>query len=221
MTRSMCIAFALLSVSGMPVFADDAGYLGIVVGQLPPGAVSFKGALIQEIFEESPADRDGLRTGDLIVAVNDQEIMDAQGLLDVTKFLKSGDKARVKVQRAGEKDKKEFTVALTQRPAKPLAELPLKKRPTLGIAFAIQSDGQLSVAQFLPNSAAERAGFQAGDIIASIGGLETKGYAAVLSSLAAQKDGDNVTFQVLRNGVTQQITLELKHVAPQYKPKPS
>lgn len=219
MLHRIGFALLLLAVSALPVRADDSGYLGIVIGQLPAGVAGPKGAMIQEIFQDSPADRDGLRSGDLIVAVNDQEIMDAQGLLDVTKFLKSGDKARIKVQRAGEKDKKEIAVALAQRPDKPLAELPLRKRPSLGIAFAIQPDGQLSIAQFLPNSAAEQAGFQTGDVITSIGGLETKDYAAVLSSLAAQKDGDNVTFQVTRKGVTHQFTLALNHVAPQYKPK--
>lgn len=219
MSRRGYCALLLVALFGLPAAAEESGYLGIVLGQLPAAGAASKGALVQEIFQDSPADRDGLKCGDLIIAVNDQEVADSQGLIDVTKFLKKGDKARFKVQRSSEKEKQEITVTLTQRPDKPLAELPLKKRVSLGIAFAIQPDGGLSVAQFPPDSEAEQAGMQVGDIITSINGHETKDYAAVLSSLAAKIDGETVKCQVTRNGVTQDLTIKLKYVAPQFQPK--
>lgn len=216
--RGYC-AVLLAALFCIPVAAEESGYLGIVLGQLPAAGAAPKGAMVQEIFQDSPADGDGLKCGDLIVAVNDQEVADSQGLIDVTKFIKNGDKAHFKVQRSSEKEKQEITVTLTQRPDKPLAELPLKKRVSLGIAFAIQPDGGLSVAQFLPESEAERAGMQVGDVITSINGHESKDYAAVLSSLAAKIDGETVKCQVTRNGVTQDLTMKLKYVSPQLQPK--
>ncbi len=85
-----------------------------------------EGAIIQEIVQDSPADRDGLRSGDVVVAVNDSEIKDAQALIDACKALHSGDKVRLKVLRAGEPDKKELMITVGKRPDTPIADLPMK-----------------------------------------------------------------------------------------------
>ena len=217
MMRHVCIAMLLLPMLGLAASADDAGYLGVILGPPQPGET--KGALIQEIFQDSPADRDGLRSGDLIVAVNDQDVADAQGLLNAVKDLKSGDKARYKVQRVGEEGLKEVAVTLGGRPEKPFTEIPLKKRALLGIAFSVQPDGSLMVAKFLPGSTAQEAGMQTGDIVNSIAGHETKAYAAVLSSLAAQKDGAEVKIKITRNGQPQELTARVKEAALKYQPK--
>lgn len=217
MIRRTFFALFLLAVCGVAARADDSGYLGIVLGQLPNNDP--KGALIQELFQDSPADRDGLRCGDLIVTANDQDISDAQGLLDVLKTLKADDKARLKVRRAGEKEIKEIAVTLAKRPDTPLAEIPLKQRPSLGIAFSAQQDGSLAVAQFLPDSIAEAAGMRVDDVLTSIGGHETKDYAAVLSALAAQKDGEEVKIVVTRDGQTQELAAKVKYVTPQFNRK--
>lgn len=217
MTHRAFTALLLLTLFGITARADDSGYLGVILSPLPAGTTP--GAVIQEIFKDSPADRDGLRSGDLVISVNDQEIMDAQGLLDVTKFLKADQKARLKVRRADEKELKEIAVTLTARPDKPLTEIPLKKRPSLGIAFSVQPDGSLMVANFLADSPAEKAGLQTGDIITSIAGHETKSYASILSCLAAQKDGAEAKIQVTRNGQTQELAVTMKDVLPKYKQK--
>lgn len=214
--RSM-YAFALLALFAGTAHADDSGYLGLVLGQLPNGEP--KGAMVHEIFQDSPADRDGLRSGDLIVNANDQDVADAPSLLDVLKNLKPDDKAKFKVRRALERELKEISVTLGQRPDKPLTELPLKERPSLGIAFSLQQDGSLVVAQFLPDSIGESAGLRVGDIIKSIGGHETTDYAAVLSALAAQKEGAEVKITVTRQGQDQDVPVKVKYVMPPLKGK--
>lgn len=217
MIRRIFWALLLLPLSAVAAQADDSGYLGIVLGQLPSN--ESKGAMIQEIFAGSPADRDGLRSGDLIVAMNDREISNSQELLDAASQLKAGDKARCKVRRVGEDNPVDITATLVGRPDKPLPEMPLKERPSLGIAFALRPDGSLMVAAFLPESAAQQAGMQAGDVIASIAGHATKDYAALLSSVSAQKDGDEVRIEIIRNGQTQALMARVKSMTPPYKPK--
>jgi serine protease Do len=204
-------------VTAVTARADDRGYLGVVFAELPENKA--KGAVVQEIFDGSPADRDGLRSGDLIVGVNDREIADVQALLDASRDLKPGDKVRIVVRRAGEKEKKEVAVTLAPRPGNPLAEIRLKKRPSLGIAFSVQPDGILAVARFLPDSLAERAGMKTGDVITSIAGHDTPDYAAILSSLAGQKDDAEVKILVSRDGQTQELNTRVKHVTPPFSPQ--
>ena len=200
----------LLAAFASMARAEEAGYLGVVLGQLPDGVAGPTGAIIQEIIQDSPADRDGLRAGDVIIAMDNNEIKDAQGLIDAAQQAKSGDQVRLKVNRAGEPDKKELTITLGNHPATPLADLPRKKLPSLGIAFSLQADGRLAAAQFPPDSAAERAGMKPGDVITTISGHEAKDYIAIRSLIAAHQSGDEVKIQVTRDGQTQELTVALK-----------
>lgn len=84
------------------------------------------GALLTAVAPDSPADKAGLRAGDIIVAVDDERITLATDLADIIRQYAPGDQVRITYRRDG----KETTVRVTlgQHPDDP-------KRPYLGVTY--------------------------------------------------------------------------------------
>jgi membrane-associated protease RseP (regulator of RpoE activity) len=72
------------------------------------GVEKGKGALITEVHKDSPAEKAGLKAGDVIVAVDDEKVVDADDVSELIEDHKPGDTAGVTVVR----DKKEVTIAV-------------------------------------------------------------------------------------------------------------
>jgi len=91
------------------------GWVGIEVQDITPDiAESFaykgdQGALIAGVLRGGPAERGGVRPGDILLAVNDQAVEDSSSLLNLIANLAPGDKANLRVLR----DQKELRLAVT------------------------------------------------------------------------------------------------------------
>ncbi len=99
------------------------GWIGVGVEELTrwyaelrklPGA---SGALISNIERGSPAERAGVRLGDILLAVNGEAVADTTGALHLIAALRPGQRARLTIAR----DQKEtdLTVAVGRRPRPP------------------------------------------------------------------------------------------------------
>ena len=137
------------------------------------------GALVATVTEKSPAARAGLRTGDLIVAVDGQTV-DDQNAFDyrfATKAL--GGQAQIGIVRGG-KDMK-VAVALETAPETPRDEITIRTRsPFMGmkvsnISPALADELRLDasaegvvVLDIAAGSLAQNLGFQRGDVIAQV-----------------------------------------------------
>ena len=128
---SMGIGFAIPASIAKQVMEQIAvngsvtrGWIGIEAQDITPElAESFKlnnaqGSLIAGVLRDSPADVAGLKAGDVLLAINDKEVVDSSGMLNIIAALKPDDKAELKIARAA----KEMTVrvAVGKRP-KPAA----------------------------------------------------------------------------------------------------
>lgn len=82
------------------------GWIGIEAQDVTPElAESFKlkstdGALIAGIIANSPAERAGLKPGDILVAINGREVSDSSSMLNLVSGLKPDHKATLKIVRA-------------------------------------------------------------------------------------------------------------------------
>jgi Do/DeqQ family serine protease len=96
------------------------GWVGVEVQELTPElAESFKapstgGALIAGVMRGSPADRGGVRPGDVLLEVDGKRVKDASGMLQLIAALVPGQPARLKVYRGG--NEKEIGVTVGKRP---------------------------------------------------------------------------------------------------------
>ena len=137
------------------------------------------GALVAQVTAKSPAERGGLRTGDLIVALDGQEIEDSNAFdyRFATKMI--GGSARIRIQRAGRDTT--LTVALEAAPELPLEELIIESRspfqgvkvsnlsPALADQLRISPGAEGVVIVDIANgSLAQRLGFQPGDVVLSV-----------------------------------------------------
>jgi serine protease DegQ len=81
------------------------GWMGVGVQDMTRElAESFKlpdirGALITEVFRSTPAEKAGLKVGDILVAVNDKAVTDSAGMLNLVAELTPGTQAKLKVVR--------------------------------------------------------------------------------------------------------------------------
>ncbi|MFA6442560.1 MAG: Do family serine endopeptidase [Sterolibacterium sp.] len=99
------------------------GWVGVEVQEITPElAETFKlqntqGALIAGVMRGSPADRAGIRPGDVLLSVADKPIGDAQSMLGVIAAQTPGQPAQFKISRAGKQ--LDLTVNIAKRPKPP------------------------------------------------------------------------------------------------------
>lgn len=101
---------------------DDAqgGYLGVQVQDLTRALQRARnlptdeGALVSRVEDESPADKAGIRRGDLITEVDREKVDSSQDLIRVVRGLSPGSRARVTLWRSG--SLRTVNVQLGERP---------------------------------------------------------------------------------------------------------
>jgi S1-C subfamily serine protease len=137
------------------------------------------GALVATVTEKSPAARSGLKTGDLIVAVDGQAVDDPNAFdyRFATKPL--GGQAQIGILRGGKEAK--VAVALETAPETPRDEIVIRTRsPFMGMKIAnispaladeLRLDASAEgvvVLEIAVGSLAQSLGFQRGDVIAQV-----------------------------------------------------
>jgi serine protease Do len=167
----------------------DRGFLGVMIQNLTPDlATAFKldrttGALVGDVSPGAPADKAGLKSGDVITQVNGQPIEDASQLkLRVAESM-PGSKVQLTVNRNGEA--KSFEVTLGNLPDNQVvkaddrsgnaktealagvgvADLDQNTRAQLNIPAQVQG---AVITEVAPDSAAYQAGLRTGDVITEL-----------------------------------------------------
>ena len=140
------------------------------------GLAKAQGALVNSVELASPAEKAGLVSGDVILAVNGTPIEQSSDLPRVIGDLKPGQSAKLQIWRGGAT--RDISVSLGEIPSDKItsAAEPAARPGRLGLAVRplsadeqrqLQVRGGLVVEQ--SNGAAARAGIQAGDIILAAG----------------------------------------------------
>jgi serine protease Do len=159
------------------------GWLGVSVQDVTEDiAKSFKikdrsGALITDVFKGDPADKAGLKTGDLIVEVNGKKIKDTHELLITIATFHVGEKISVKFLRDGEEKTVEILVA--ERKEQP--EIASSRQggenfgmtvhditPEIAQYLGIPSRTGVIIVEVAEGSPADEVGIQAQDIILQV-----------------------------------------------------
>ena len=173
------------------------GYLGVAIADLDAESSKVykrkEGALVLDISADTPAAKGGLKRGDLIYAINSKQVKDKTTLQNTIAAFKPDEKVKIQVER-DEKDI-ELTIILADRTTvldTPATVSPVNNNIFLGGLKLSVIDSETQKQFRLPTdvigilisdvelkSKAEKAGFQAGDIIVQIEDLEVKNFANV------------------------------------------
>ena len=104
--------------------AVTRGWIGIEAQELTPAlAESFKlpdtrGAVIAGVLKNGPADKGGMKPGDVLVEIEGQRV-DGRSLLNIVAALEPGKPARMKVRRQNQDIELAVTVGRRPRPPSP------------------------------------------------------------------------------------------------------
>jgi len=92
--KGIVLGIAMLLMSAIPAVAQDSGWIGVSVEDQKE-----RGAVIRRIEPNSPADKAGLKQGDVIVEFNKEEIVGVQQLTRLVRETPVGRTVDVKVRR--------------------------------------------------------------------------------------------------------------------------
>jgi serine protease Do len=152
------------------------GWLGVALQPLTPElAASFgvkdgRGALVSDVTAGSPAERAGVKPGDVVLEINGKTIANPGDLARVVGLARPGTEAKLKVWREG----REHTLALSlaQMPGEAAASRTgVEVRPLtreLASELGIKRTDGVVVSRVAPGSAAAEAGIRQGDVIVEI-----------------------------------------------------
>jgi serine protease Do len=186
------------------------------------------GALISAVEAGSPADKSGLKVGDVIVNFGSDEVADARALPRMVANTDNGDKVNVTVWRDGERKRLEVTLGslpseetLAMTESGPAAA---DDTPKLGVTLSALSkeakehykmaDDEVGVliVDVASNSPAARKGLKRGDIIARIGQTTVTKPDEVVSEVkrAAKEERKTVLLLIKRDGVSRFVAVPLE-----------
>ncbi|MEK7286769.1 MAG: DegQ family serine endoprotease [Nitrospirota bacterium] len=199
------------------------GWLGVSIQDLTPAlgkefglpADESKGSLVTDVMPDSPADKAGLKRGDVILSFVNREIEDSSHLRNMVARTPVGTKASVKILR--DKKQKEIIVTLSEQPKEVAqkGDIENEQEPETGFfGFSVQEltpevaeqynlsskDRGVIIVQIEAGSLAEEAGLREGDFILEINRkpiFDLKNYERLFSKI---KKGDSTLFLINRQG---------------------
>jgi serine protease Do len=202
-----------LGVQIQPVTAGIADSLGLKTAA---------GAIVDSAQPDSPATKAGLRSGDVITAVNGTAVKDARDLARTIAGLPPDSTVKLDILRQG--GAQTVSVTLARMPNEEQAsttptETPHQGVPHLGLSVAPAADvagaGQTGVVVTAvdPNGPAAEAGFETGNVILDVGGKPVANVNDVMSALKqAQAQGKHdVLMRVKAGNATHFVAVPLGH----------
>ncbi|HEX7573774.1 MAG TPA: PDZ domain-containing protein, partial [Bacteroidota bacterium] len=215
------------------------GWLGVAIQDVTPRLAREKelhvksGALVNNVTEESPADKAGIREDDVIVEFNGKSVEESDDLQSAVRSALPGDKTSVTFYRGQEKKSLEVTLGKTPRrnfafsfhgpgnirvPRIPRIHM-FRSEGMLGLTlsdlnrqlgeyFGAPNGRGVLVQEVERKSAGEKAGFRAGDVIVKAGKEDVENAGDITETLDGVKKGDKVEFGILRKGEQKTITVE-------------
>jgi predicted metalloprotease with PDZ domain len=213
------------------------GWLGVEIQDLNAKTAKKKnlkseeGSLVTKVTEKSPAEKAGLKAGDVVVEFNGRTIYDSEDLTKAVQRTKPGTTVPVIVQR--DADRKTFQVTIAKRKNEGLAFFNVAPRAMavphirmmqhsstyglsmqdlnsqLGAYFGAPDGKGVLVEEVEKESDAEKAGFKAGDVIIRIGKESVEDIEDVQEALHNLNDGEKAEVEVLRKGSKMSLTLTI------------
>src|SRR5205823_3547080 len=211
------------------------GYIGASVQTLTPElaeAMKLKGpltgALVGEVTPKSPAEKAGIKTGDVITAVNGKKVSDSRELRLMIGSMAPGTNVQLEVNREGQK--KTFNVELAEMPAGVAEEAaeaspeesaqPEKATVFGGVAGADSTDDirnalNLSkdvkgavIAEIDPDSPAAKAGLREGDVIQEVNKQPVQNAKDLVAISKKLKPNEKILIRVWSQGRSGFVALE-------------
>lgn len=174
------------------------------------------GLPIGSIVKGSSAEKMGLQVDDIIMSIDGKKISNFESLSKVVKAYLPGESVNLVYMRDGATNNLDIALSdydkfnnqnrfLENREGRRKhrrhwVQKSDPKTPSLGVVLQGAHKDAIIINEVLTGSAAEKAGFQAGDIITNIGKAEMLSLDQAISTIKAHEIGDEVKVKIIRDG---------------------
>ncbi len=198
------------------------GYLGVLIQRVTPeiaeslGMDQPRGALVANVSKEGPAEKAGVKIGDVIVEFDGREVKDSGELPIIVARTPVDKKVQLKILRerkevpltvvVGELKDEEVVASVPEK-----GELGLtvqKVTPQIAESLGLERAEGLVVTAVEPGSAADEAGIRRGDVILQVDQRPVRSVDDLKKVLTAAKKGKGVLFLVRRGENTLFLALK-------------
>ena len=198
------------------------GFLGVLIQKVTPeiaeslGMDKGNGALVANVTKDGPADKAGVKVGDVIIEFDGKEVKDSSDLPIIVARTPVDRRARMKVLR----DKKEITLTVSVGELKDeevVASAPEKGElgltvqrltPQMAESLGLDKPEGVVVTAIEPGSAADEAGIRRGDVIVEVDRKLIRNLDEYKKAVAAIRKGRGVLFLVRRGDNTLFLALK-------------
>jgi serine protease Do len=202
----------------------ERGWLGVSVQDLTHdlsktmGIETTRGALISEVHKASPAEKAGLRQGDVVVAYNGREIRDASQLRNEAAASPIGREVKVTILREGKR--REVPVRIESLDGRVQASaLPIQER--LGVTVRTPSSREASrlklrpgqgviITRVDPGGPGAKAGLEPGDVILEVNEKPLANAQDLSGALALVKPGEEILASIVDGRTRERGSLQIK-----------
>jgi serine protease Do len=192
------------------------GWLGVTIQDLKGDLAQYYGiegkggVMVAEVVPGDPADKAGIQPKDIITKVNDKEITSSRDLTNLAANLSVGDSADVTILRDGKQ--KTLQVKIGKRPLTMAAASENHRKqqegeygfevteltPEIARRFNIKETSGVIVVGVAPNSKADAAGVEQGDLIIEVNRANVESVKDFKNLLDQHKNGDGINLLVKR-----------------------
>jgi len=200
------------------------GWLGVMIQTITPelkdklDLKNEKGALVADVTSGGPADKAGIKRGDVIVTFDGKEIKEMKDLPYIVGSTPVGKEVTVEVIRKGRIERIE--VKIGELEGEKEAQVEVAEGPKLGLTvheltpelargYGLTEMSGLVVVDVEGNSPASEAGIRPGDLIVEIDQVPVRDLDRFNKIISGYRDGDTVLFLVKRRGTTLYLTLKV------------
>ena len=189
------------------------GYLGVYLQEITEDLKtamklsSLEGILISEVMQNTPASRAGIKSGDVVIEFDGKKVKDVESFRMQVAQTPVGKKVRMKIIREG--NDKIIDLTMGEFTDESIAKVEREEEVLLGLRVVEVNDPKaqrfdlnvkdgIVVIDVEPNSPAEDAGIQQGDVILAIGKSELKDLKGYRAAIAKLEKGKPVIFNIQR-----------------------
>jgi serine protease Do len=198
------------------------GWLGVMIQQITPelqeklDLEDQRGALVADVMPDGPADKAGIRRGDVIVTFDGKAVKEMSELPLVVGATPVGKKVKVGVIRGGREKTIEVTLgrleeeAAVSRPEEARTDLGMvveEISPEISRRYSLDRDEGLAVVRVESSSPAGEAGIRPGDLILEIDQKAVRNLSDYREMISGYGEGDTILFLIQRGGNTLYLTV--------------
>jgi len=205
-------------------------WLGVYIQEVTPeiaeqfDLTEAKGVLVGDVIGDSPAEEAGIKRGDIIVRVNDEEVNSPEELQDKIRSVEIGEKANVEVMR--ESKEITFVVKIGEMPTldeegEYLEEKVLSVQTGLKVQAVTSEVAKelelprvkgLVITEVIPGSTADDMGLQPGDVILEANRIEVSSVEKWEEVISRLEPGDTLLLLVFRSGRTYYVPIKVEKI---------